>query len=295
MKEPENSENNMQVVHENIVMPNLELPIRFHDFTHNSKGPYVILHWHSQIEMVYVKKGVIAVNCNSEMIKAKTGELIFINSNEPHSYYVITAPVELSCCTIDLMMLKGRYVTSYEPDFITSYMIFENHISNEPVLIQHFLTMWDEGKRKYIGYEYAIKSNLYSIIVLMLRNHIKSTITNKQYIYKNRNLENINKIIKYIEDRYNEDITLDELADFLNFNRYYFCRLFKGITGMSPVKFINNYRVHQAISLMQNSTLTISQISSQVGFNNSNYFTKVFSEVTNETPSSYLGKLKITY
>ena len=283
---------NKQIIHENIVMPNLELPIRFHDLTHHSKGLYVILHWHSQIEIVYIKKGVIAVNCNSGMVRARAGEMIFINSNEPHSYYIISTPIELNCCTIDLTILKSRYLTSYEPDFIASFIIFKNHIDNDPVLIQHFLSMWDEGKRKETGYEYAIKSNLYSIIVLMLRKHIESTITNKQLIFKNRNLENINKIIQYIESHYKEDIALDDLAGFLNFNRYYFCRLFKEFTGMSPVKYINNYRVHQAISLMQNSDLTISEISSQVGFNNSNYFTKVFSEATNETPSSYLSRLK---
>ena len=73
---------NNQIIHENIIMPNLELPIRFHDLTHNSKGLYVILHWHSQIEIVYLKKGVIAVNCNSGMVGARAGEMIFINSNE---------------------------------------------------------------------------------------------------------------------------------------------------------------------------------------------------------------------
>jgi AraC-like DNA-binding protein/mannose-6-phosphate isomerase-like protein (cupin superfamily) len=290
--------NNTLVVHENIVMPNAELPIKFFEHHHNATGPFCILHWHNELEMVYVQQGIITVNCESQTIEARPGEIIFINSNEPHSYYVLEAPIALYCCAINPVLLQGRYVTSYESRILspTSMVtIFQNHITNDALLVQYFLTMWEEGEKQVKGYEYAIKANLYGIIALMVRNHIQSTLSNRQFLFKNRNLNNINKIIEYIEQHYQEDINLNELSDYLGFNRFYFCRLFKDITGFTPVKYINNYRIHQAVSLMQSqSSMSITQIATQVGYNDSNYFTRVFREVTNDTPSVYINKLKQT-
>jgi len=284
--------NNMSMVHETIVMPNSELPVKFHELSNKTTGPYVVLHWHDQIEMVYVKRGTITVGCNMETIMAKPGELIFINMNEPHSYAIIEAPVELICCTIDISMLKGRYITSYDPEFITSQIIFEKLVSEDSAIISHFLQMWEEEKRKDRGYEFLIKANFYNIIGLMLRYQIKSIISDKQFHNSNQNLENINKVMLFIEEHYNDDLSLDVLAGHLNFNKYYFCRIFKQIAGMSPIKYLNNYRIHKAMSLMQQSTLSISDILTSVGFNNHNYFSKVFKEVTNEAPSAYLGRLR---
>lgn len=285
-------------LHETIIMPNAELPINFIEHNHTTAGPFCILHWHSELEMVYVKEGIVSVSIGSDTIEAHSGDIIFVNSNEPHSYYIADAPIVLYCCTIAPVLLQGRYVTSYDSQFISPnsmVTIFQNHITNNPLLIQYFLTMWEEGKEQVKGYEYAIKANLYGIIALMVRNHIQSTISNKQFLCKNRNLNNINKIIQYIEEHYQEDINLNELADYLGFNRFYFCRLFKEITGFTPVKYINNYRVHQAVSIMQQQPLlTITQIATLVGYNDSNYFARVFKNVTNEPPSIYMEKLKGT-
>jgi AraC-like DNA-binding protein/mannose-6-phosphate isomerase-like protein (cupin superfamily) len=287
---------NTMALHENIIMPNTELPINFIEHNHNAVGPFCILHWHNELEMVYVKQGSISVGCKTDTIEAQTGEIIFINSNEPHSYQITEAPITLYCCTIDPVLLQGRYITSYDSQFISpnrTVTIFQNHIVKDTLLEQYFLTMWEEGKKKIRGYEYAIKANLYGIIALMVRNHTQSTLSNKQFLYKNRNLNHINKIIEYIEKNYHKDLNLDSLADYLGFNRYYFCRLFKETTSCTPVQYINNYRVHQAVSMMQqNPDLSITQIAIQVGFNDSNYFTRVFKGVINESPSAYFSKIK---
>lgn len=283
-------------LYENIIMPNAELPINFIEHHHNSTGPFCILHWHKELELVYVKEGAVTVSCEADVIEAHSGDIIFVNSNEPHSYQVVEAPIVLYCCTFNPQLLQGRYVTSYDSQFITPsdiVTIFENHITNNALLVKHFLTMWEEGQTQEMGYEYSIKANLYGIITLMVRNHVKSTISNKQFQCKNRNLNNINKVIKYIEEHYQEDMDLNELAEYLGFNRFYFCRLFKEITGYSPIKYVNNYRVHQAISVIrQQSDISITQLATDVGYNDSNYFARVFKETTNESPSNYIAKLK---
>ncbi|HPT79310.1 MAG TPA: AraC family transcriptional regulator [Candidatus Atribacteria bacterium] len=279
------------IPHENIIMPNAELPINFIEHQTNSTGPFCISHWHNELEIVYVKQGTVCLHNRTGSIEAFPGDILFINSNEPHGYSITEAPIVLYCTTISPTLLQGRYLTSYDSQFIpSSYLltIFENYIHDDPAIVNHFLNLWEEGKQQERGYEYAIKSNLYGIFAILVRKYTRSTISNRQFVLKNRNIHNINKIMEYIEAHYQEDISIDELADLLNINKFYFCRLFKEITGFTPVKYINNFRVHQAIALIkQHPELSITDIATQVGYNNSNYFARVFKEVTNKSPSAF--------
>lgn len=279
------------VLHENVFMPNEDLPISFIEHYHNSTGPFCVMHWHDEIELVYIAQGVISSTCNANTITAEVGDFIFVNSNEFHDYTVLQAPISLYCTVIDLSLLQGRYLNSYDSQFISSaqkFTIFENHIANDEMIKAFFMSMWDENQRKEIGYEYAIKSNLYGIFSSLVRSYTKSTMTNRENTHKTKNVKKINKVIKYIESNYQKDIKLDELADLLNFNRYYFCRFFKETTGVTPMQYINDYRIHQAISMMTNSPeLSITEIAMNCGYNDSNYFARVFRNVTGLTPSNY--------
>ena len=283
------------VLRENIVMPNVDLPIYFIEHFHNSIGPYCVMHWHDEIELVYVAQGVISSTCNANTVTAGVGDFIFINSNEFHDYTVLEAPISLYCTVIDLSLLQGRYLNSYDSQFISSaqkFTIFKNHIVNDDMMKDFFVSMWNENQQKDIGYEYAIKSNLYGIFSLLIRSHIKSTMTNKENTHKTQNVQKINKVIKYIEENYQKDIKLDDMAKLLNFNRYYFCRFFKETTGVTPVQYINDFRVHQAISMMTHSPeLPITDIALNCGYNDSNYFARVFRNITGSTPSNYKASL----
>lgn len=75
-------------------------------------------------------------------------------------------------------------------------------------------------------------------------------MSTKQFLYKKRNLDSINRVIHYIEENYQKDISLSELAELLNVNRFYFCRFFKEVTGATPIEYLNNFRTHQAVSMM---------------------------------------------
>ena len=171
--------------------------------------------------------------------------------------------------------------------------VFENHIVGDEDIARYFLTMWEEGRTKEKGYEFAIKSDLYGIMSLMVRRHIQSTMSNKQFLYKKRNLDSINRVIHYIEENYQKDISLSELAELLNVNRFYFCRFFKEVTGATPIEYLNNFRTHQAVSMMREKPeYTITQVATQVGYNDSNYFARVFKSVMGESPSVYKTRLE---
>ena len=271
-----------------------DFPIIFHQETLNYEESGVLAHWHENIELLWFVDGRGAVVIDSVRVEAGPGDMVFINSNEPHDYHILAAPIELFCCTIGLPLFQGRYITGYESQFSpgSSIAVFQNHVSGDEQINRYFLTMWEEGRTQEKGYEYAVKSNLYGILSLMVRHHIESTISNKQYLYKKRNLDSVNRVIQYIEGHYQTDISLNELADLLNVNRFYFCRFFKEVTGSTPIEYLNNYRTHQAVSLMRRQPgYTITQVATLVGYNDSSYFARVFKRVMGESPSTYKARV----
>ncbi len=97
--------------------------------------------------------------------------------------------------------------------------------------------------------------------------------------------------IKYIEGKFDEQLTLDELARITNMSRFHFARRFKEATGHSFKEFLNRRRVQEAKNLMEREGLNISQACYAVGFGDLSYFGRVFRRIEGCSPSAYKKKL----
>lgn len=91
----------------------------------------------------------------------------------------------------------------------------------------------------------------------------------------------------YIEKHYMEDISLQEVAGNLNYSDAYFCKLFKQCFDKSFVVYLSEYRIQQAKQLLEDVSINIKDISTKVGYRDSNYFAKVFKRMAGVTPSEY--------
>jgi AraC-like DNA-binding protein len=98
--------------------------------------------------------------------------------------------------------------------------------------------------------------------------------------------------IRYIEGRFEEQLTLDEMARISNMSRFYFARRFKEATGHSFKEFLNRRRVQEAKDLMKRDGLNISQACYAVGFGDLSYFGRVFRRIEGQSPSDYKKGLK---
>ena len=89
-------------------------------------------------------------------------------------------------------------------------------------------------------------------------------------------LPKISESVALLEKNYTRDFTLDELAEHACMSTRNFTRCFKRGTGMSPMAFLQMVRLRHAAELLKHSSARISEIAYQVGFRDSNYFTKMF-------------------
>lgn len=96
----------------------------------------------------------------------------------------------------------------------------------------------------------------------------------------------------YIEGKYTEDLSLEEVADFVHLNPHYFSKIFKQQVGTTFIDFVTGLRIDKAKALMTSGHLSLKEVCFEVGYNDPNYFSRVFKKVTGVTPSEYRSQTK---
>lgn len=118
---------------------------------------------------------------------------------------------------------------------------------------------------------------------------ILGTILPKLEVGKDKKIDSrISRAVEFIEKNYAENISIDELAAVSNMSASRFYPAFKEALGVTPVDYMNHYRVNRAIALLINKDdMTIESISGEVGFESSTYFRRVFKKITGKNPKEY--------
>lgn len=97
----------------------------------------------------------------------------------------------------------------------------------------------------------------------------------------------VKKAIDYMDSKYNSDITLLDVANYLNINKSYLCTLLKKETGKTFTQVLNETRIEKSKKLLLENKSSMLDIALQVGFNNQNYYNITFKKITGMTPMEY--------
>ena len=101
----------------------------------------------------------------------------------------------------------------------------------------------------------------------------------------------IAKAKKFIEEHHTEDISLGQVAAAVHTSIFYFCKLFKKVTGINFTEYVSRVRTEKAKNLLLNPNLRISEIAYEVGFQSLTHFNRVFKNIVGESPTDYRGHL----
>ncbi|MBR0030736.1 MAG: response regulator [Treponema sp.] len=104
--------------------------------------------------------------------------------------------------------------------------------------------------------------------------------------------ESVQKICKYIEENYKKPINLDDIAEHCSYSRYHISHIFHDVSGFTVFSYLLEVRMQKAKELLQNSSLSIKEISHEIGFSDQNYFSNVFKRQIGLSPVEFRTKFR---
>jgi AraC-like DNA-binding protein len=119
-----------------------------------------------------------------------------------------------------------------------------------------------------------------------------SMLTN-QIVVQEKNAEPpvIARAKEFIKQHQTEDISLGQVAKAVNTSTFYFCKMFKKVTGINFTDYVSRVRIENAKNLLLNQNLRVSEIAYEVGFQSLTHFNRVFKKIIGQSPTEYRGQL----
>ena len=98
---------------------------------------------------------------------------------------------------------------------------------------------------------------------------------------------NFSLITEYLNEHYNDEISLETITKKFNINRNKLNNIFLNKTSKTCLNYLMDLRIDMAKIILANTELPVSEVAGRVGYSDSNYFTKIFKKMTGSTPSSF--------
>jgi len=256
----------------------------------NDKAPHKIgrassLHYHDELEFLPVYKGSFVCTVDGVDYVAREGEIIFINSGIPHE----TKSEEYN--ESGLLQFRESDFLDKEISRLIKYSVRFQGLSGAPVRILRSPELFEaidnirnESVNGDKAYEFYIKAEIYKILGYLYRANI---LSDAEQLYNTKEVQKTLPALAYVNERYAENLTLEEVSDLLGFDRSYFCRMFKSATGATFTEYLNFVRICKAERLLSKTQDSILSISEAVGFSSVSYFNRIFKKYRNCSPRYY--------
>lgn len=246
-------------------------------------------HWHHEIELVLVCQGRVLMGINSTSQVLKAGDIAFSNSGDIHYYESLNTHSKLLLIMFNPSLIGNLINLSY-CNFTNPFICKDTFDKFVPVKMQDriktcYHEILEETINKDVNYDILIKSHLFELIGLLLR-----YIPHTTYNFKKQNSgikckEFVQSAINYIEENYNENISLERLSETLGISEFYFSKIFNHLTGQSFKTYLNNIRLEKAHEMIISTNKTITEIAFECGFNSLRTFNRVYKNVKGSIPS----------
>ena len=205
----------------------------------------------------YIKKGKAQFLYRGRSYFANKGDLIYIAKGTKY-YSVWSGTPEIEFYSVNFSFVKPYSFYEYRFQIVRGYPgnVFDEMYNADDIYI-------------FVSYLYRLLSDLYG---RMAKEPAVSGETA------------VRPAIDYIESNYNMPVTIDELAGLCHICSSGLFKLFKSETGVTPIAYKHNIMIQNALDLLLHTDMTVEEISQRVGFSSSNYFRKVFFDITGKTP-----------
>lgn len=257
------------------------------------EGPYYFpKHLHSNLEIYHILEGSCQMEIGNMCISCIKGDFIMILPNIAHS---LTLSPEILCTfehihfsSVELTQISlekyiGSPVTLLDAlvYFFTSYY----QVPSDSFLSNRICSIISEMENPAIFSQIQMNLQILEILIHLLQSSDRD-FSKLSLKYSTQNLY-VLTALQYIEKNYACKIQITDIADEIHISPRYLNKIFSKYTHMSLLSYINVFRMNQAVKLMSNPSLTLAEIASRVGMNDSQHFSRLFKDIMGSSPGQY--------
>lgn len=255
---------------------------------------------HDFFEMVYIKKGAAAFEISGSLVQIGPNDIVIIKPGQPHKFTVKSRP---HCELIVLNFLfrdnRSNEVSEASMDNFIRFVsrkeagpFISLKVNQKNDIINIMNSILNERVNRDIGSDLLISlltMELFVLISRALKMEWENSIKDKSLKLK----ELLGAAVRYIDNNFERDLPLGDIAKYVFFSESYFARAFREEYGISPINYLLKTRVERACEMLLNTGNKLSEIALSVGFSNQQRFNEIFKKFKGTTPLKFRNQGKI--
>ncbi len=246
-------------------------------------------HWHSPIEIIMPIVGGYRAVCGGITFDLNVGDILLITPGTIHSIFAPKTGRRL-IVQADFSILGQLKEFNSIMAFLSPAICISEH--NTPEIYEQAKQIMDNILEEYHNSlalkEAVIYAFLIQMIVLIGRRHTVPVIEpNEKAIRQQDYAEKFLYVCDYINQHFDENLTLEDVAALAGFSKFYFTRLFKQFTGVSFYKYLNRRRIMYAEQLLIEPQISVTEVAIRSGFGSLSAFIRMFKLQKGCTPTEF--------
>ncbi|UCF97523.1 MAG: helix-turn-helix transcriptional regulator [Spirochaetaceae bacterium] len=258
-------------------------------------------HWHEYMELSYVKEGRGLYEIEDKKFEVERGDIVVINNIERHRVtYNPKQPLYETVLHFAPSLIWSKENSYFDHTYLELFLYsgagFNNRLKLEPEIQPKISVIIDEIVEEYLArrqyYELMIKSKLLTLITHLIRSCGIKSSSQDEYLYRKKNIERLEEILKYINANFFEDVALGSIAQRFFMSPAYFSDFFKKNIGINFSDYLTRSRITESIRLLNENRLNTTEIAFTVGFKNLPSFYAAFKRIAGKNPGQYRKSLR---
>ncbi len=223
--------------------------------------------------VMLITRGSVLISDDKGTYEAKSGTAVLLDCYVPHSYKT-SSGYEANWLHFDGPLARQMYETirSSNPTYIIP--------RNSQTVSKHLDRICNVFRCSETVIEPEISLSIQTILNELLLS--KNSTSGESYVNTS-----LSDTISYINEHFDEDLSLEDLARHCNLSPFYFTRVFSNATGMTPHKYLLTARINSSKFLLKTSDLSIKEVGFKCGFSTESSFCNTFKKFEGLTPSQY--------
>lgn len=297
------------------------IDVNFEDY---DSGAEIKMHMHYYYEFTLVTRGTCIHSFRGVDVPLIAGDVFLIPPHEPHAYYMHSAASIVNCYFFPERLGQfAEYVSdvAFEEKNIPSSLEdvkkqWDSLLSTAPLrnvtkdqeskkitdnlTKQGVLHLPPQQAMDVIGLLHRIQAEHLNLafdseymksgilqMILVIFKRARNSIPQKLPQQPDQKRQLILNSLIFLEEHYQEPVTVKEMAGASSLSESYFRGVFKEVMGLSPLDYLNRIRIAKSLEYLQNDDISITEAALRVGISDSNYFTRIFKKIMGQTPRAF--------